>query len=871
MYTYERENIFSLLDSMNELHGLLVGADAETAYGYLGSCQQAAITIGDFLDAHAEAETLETAEKMRAIVHVLEDYCEDLYQLTQKSAVEEPDINVLKEFVKRVRREVRELPLIYRAVFFPYKAAMWDSLESIYLAAAADPACEAIVVPIPYYNKDATTGQWVYQYEGASFPPDIPVVDYHEYNLSEERPDVAYIHNPYDEFNYVTSVEPSYYSHEIKKYVKKLVYVPYYATDGLLSEEHKDTSVTHFMDYAVLQSEAMRADVKDSHFYDKILPFGSPKFDRVIRMCREGVPVPEEWQKIIRGRRTLMLNTSINMFLRYNEYELDKLEAFFNLMKSYPDICLIWRPHPLYESTIRSMRPWLLDRYQKIRADYIASGIGVYDDTPDITKTLAIADAYIGAGASSVVNLFGVAGKPVFLFDDLMTEAVSEEERRIPAFAAFLHTPEGYFAPGWRQSMTYRLSLPEKDENENNIIHPLPVKDVPMGRLERHFTTLYGTPVEFDGKAYFPPVFADDAFSYDLATGEIQALSMKGRKHNIIFSAFATEKSVFFLPNNRYFMPEYVPEKREFIYHESVFDALYNGVQWDNHFGLLSGCASYKSTIFLSTGFSNRIAKIVSGTGRAELVLLGYSGLSTDFRPLVLGASEEGLWVEDGNPAAERCLWLAPWTTLSDISGWKKISVPDVSYIPLFQGDVYGAFGSLKICGKYMISYPWLAHKLLRIDRETLEVTSLAEDFLAPVGLNTNGYSPMYLGPMMGASYPQAGKILIQRTCDHRCAEVDIENGSVREFIPELTEEDYANIFNKACPFEKERKFSYFAMRESRFNTIQDFLDGMVKDGWADIRDRQLKALSTVGANLDGTCGQKTHDFMMNVLRKDKG
>ncbi len=61
----------------------------------------------------------------------------------------------------RIKKEV---------VFFPYKAAMWDSLESVYLAAKEDPDCDAYCVPIPYYelNSDHSFGK--IHYEGREYP-----------------------------------------------------------------------------------------------------------------------------------------------------------------------------------------------------------------------------------------------------------------------------------------------------------------------------------------------------------------------------------------------------------------------------------------------------------------------------------------------------------------------------------------------------------------------------------------------------------------------------------------------------------------------------------------------------------------------------
>ena len=47
------------------------------------------------------------------------------------------------------------LPKKKEIVFLPYKASMWDSLESIWQAARADAACHAVVIPIPYAERNA--------------------------------------------------------------------------------------------------------------------------------------------------------------------------------------------------------------------------------------------------------------------------------------------------------------------------------------------------------------------------------------------------------------------------------------------------------------------------------------------------------------------------------------------------------------------------------------------------------------------------------------------------------------------------------------------------------------------------------------------
>jgi hypothetical protein len=49
-----------------------------------------------------------------------------------------------------------------------------------------------------------------------------------------------------------------------------------------------------------------------------------------------------------------------------------------------------------------------------MRNQYLAEGWGIYDDTADLDRAIAISDAYYGDG-SSVVQLYQQTGKPVMI------------------------------------------------------------------------------------------------------------------------------------------------------------------------------------------------------------------------------------------------------------------------------------------------------------------------------------------------------------------------------------------------------------------------------------------------------------------------
>lgn len=110
---------------------------------------------------------------------------------------------------------------------------MWDSLESVWKAEDEDLECDAYVVPIPYYDKNPDGSFKEMHYEGNLYPDYVTITKYDEYDFEDQKPDMIFIHNPYDEWNHVTSVHPFIYSANLKKLTNKLVYISYFILRGI--------------------------------------------------------------------------------------------------------------------------------------------------------------------------------------------------------------------------------------------------------------------------------------------------------------------------------------------------------------------------------------------------------------------------------------------------------------------------------------------------------------------------------------------------------------------------------------------------------------------------------------------------------------
>lgn len=377
------------------------------------------------------------------LIESLETIIEDIEKIqlavAQGKPFRMPVEMLLSKLVKIHNAFEQQLPDDKKVIYFlPYKASMWDSLESVWEKASDDGDCDAVVMPIPYCDRNPDGSARAWHWEGEDFPDYVPITNYRNVNLSEIHPDMIYIHNPYDGCNFVTSVAPEYYSDKLKECTEQLVYIPYFVSEenGATpewAETHARMPVYVNADIIVQQSEKMR-DIyiqalvnlygeNTRHIWEqKIKGWGSPKLDKVRHTKVEEKDVPEEWlQKIKKAdgtwKKVVMYGTGLGEMLKSEAKLLDKIENVLDYFKyRQNDVTLLWRPHPLIPATLDSMRPELSARYANIVENFKKADWGIFDDTPDLNRSIAICSAYYGDD-SSVIQLFQGVEKPVMIED----------------------------------------------------------------------------------------------------------------------------------------------------------------------------------------------------------------------------------------------------------------------------------------------------------------------------------------------------------------------------------------------------------------------------------------------------------------------
>lgn len=535
VYRKQAMGILNLLKKMQDgVQRAIQCNNMQSAGQLLSEMQEAAITLGTSIEAHIGEGS--------GTVKAVEEYCELIYQLYdglgQQGELEAIEAALYDQWQKIHLSAEEELSSRYEMVFLPYKVSMWDSLESVWRAAAEDPDCDAYVIPIPYYDKNPDGTFRSEHYEGGEFPEDVPITHYLEYDFERKHPDVIFIHNPYDDQNFVTSVHPYFYTQKLKEFTEKLVYIPYYVSAEINPDSEDAIEGKAGMtllngvlnsDMVFLQSENTKRlfvnileryiqNADRSYWENKIWGLGSPKMDRVNRVVRDDARLPQNWHDVIYTesglrKKVVFYNISISTLLN-NPDMLNKIRDVLMFFKNSKDVVLWWRPHPLYESTLASMRPDMLAEYQQIVNQYKQDGWGIFDDGVDLEWAIAETDAYYG-DKSSVVQLYKEAGKPIMIQDVTVRSQQEVKAEDIPIWpSAFCVDGEDIWFVHGKINVLMRYNMREE---HTYIVGAISDKVEFRGKL-------YCGMHKWKNKIFIIPCWAKEIIVYDIDNNQFQKI-----------------------------------------------------------------------------------------------------------------------------------------------------------------------------------------------------------------------------------------------------------------------------------------------------------------------------------------------------------
>lgn len=838
MTKHYQEQLIRVLQSLKEAHIALNQAiqngTNEQACAILEECQNSAITVGNAIE--------ETEGEGTKAVGRLEVYCEQIYLV--HTAVQTGEKASAIEAVSQLTVEIDEVCMAIEAiiprrevVFCPYKAAMWDSLESIWMAFAADESCDTYVIPIPYYEKESDGSFGKMHYERSLFPEEVPTISFEAYDYVNRRPDAIYVHNPYDGANHVTSIHPSFYSSELSQYTEALFYVPYYVVSGDVSDFGMHNPVNYHADYIVMQAARNREGYPAELPDEKFLPLGSPKLDKVIRLCNNPPEIPDAWKAQMEGKKVYFYNTSIGGMLADTRKFLLKMEYVFRCFQGRHDACLLWRPHPLLESTFDSMRADYKPFFDELKRVYVREQIGILDTTPDIERTIALSDAYVGDTGTSVTALFGIAGKPIFALNNQIHEETDCQKKQGEK-ATFLAQQEA-----GRWLITVQNQLYERQED--GAYHF-------MQKLSEYASGAYYQKVIAVGdKLFVCPRNAMDVLIMDAKNGEIVkklAMAHPIHKGGAFADAVYAAPYIFLIPLNyeaivridtRTYEMQYVTGCNH-VFVDMVGDELRAGGTciWGEYLLLASPInnqvlALHRETLavqLLSTGADESIGCHVMTACADEIYLMPMFGTKICAWNPDTGA----IRTYEQMPETLNCIQMR--------HGYQCMERPFANGVRI---------------GKMLYLAPYWANQFVALDLESGQCKRMGiSDVIACREVSGYFYAEQ-IGAFVGNQIAEDGIACFVSDVEKACYMIDLEKDTCRKKDIIFDEQDLAA---HEPGFDNLSQWMLYGCEENAQNTLKDFLDGTITGATFD-NEKQLEAFGYIAENSDGSCGQKVYEF----------
>lgn len=433
------EYVDVILKANTELVNLLVQEQYEQVLNMLEQLQTLSLQLGNKIEA-------EHMDATKTII-CLEQYCEKVYEMycfLTGTTTSEINIEVLLESMQKLLENVKvnaqeELKKKKTIVFLPFKASSWKTMEYTWKSAVEEGA-DVYVIPIPYHDRDIIGRIGEMHYEGDSFPSDVAITSYLEFDLQAVHPDVIYINNPYDEYNFATVVPNIYFSSNLKNWTDKLVYIPWFVEDEITSTDERAIKNMKYYctvpglvhsDVVMVQSEQMKERYievltewagEDTRkiWEEKIIATDYLQIVREVTCDKDSLNIPDHWLPVVKTtegtwKKAILYVTESGGVLEYGDQALDKLERNLQIFHDNSEkIALLWYPKEENEQIIRTMKPECLSRYLDIVEQYKKAEWGIFNDEGDSQMLATFCDAYYG-DTNEIVQLFRNQNKPVMI------------------------------------------------------------------------------------------------------------------------------------------------------------------------------------------------------------------------------------------------------------------------------------------------------------------------------------------------------------------------------------------------------------------------------------------------------------------------
>lgn len=329
--------------------------------------------------------------------------------------------NLIEVFLEQVKKAYDSIHvnLIEKEeiVFLIHNNQSWNSLKKLYNEEMKKSLADVFILPIPYYYKDFDGSLINEKKESLGIDYGEAMVAGEDFDLQFHQPAKIYFANPYDQWNFATSVNPIYYSNRLRAASDRLIYVQPYDIEDFSKEDGRSYKV---MDYYVNMPGVLRADeiyvnsscIRD-RYIDKLVELTGESnremwADRISFLLHESILPAESGQK-----KTLFIHFGMGRLIQYKDRAISAIKKRLEVMlkEELNLICYI----PAYEYEVTKESQEYIDKFYSIM-DELNKEKNIRFIKEYSAEDIKMSTAYYGTECRAAYDFIGKK-KPVMICD----------------------------------------------------------------------------------------------------------------------------------------------------------------------------------------------------------------------------------------------------------------------------------------------------------------------------------------------------------------------------------------------------------------------------------------------------------------------
>jgi hypothetical protein len=511
---------------------------------------------------------------------------------------------------------------------------------------------------------------------------------------------------------------------------------------------------------------------------------------------------------------------------------------------------------------------------------------GIYDDSPDLHRAIAMSSGYFGDGSSSVFTLYRATRKPLMIQNTEITEQIAAETKeeylhsdvigfgaRLLSLADFKSEyPEWYeyWLPLRNAGQTKYILITDYEYGTSLFLNAIYRLDEEKGRAEffKRFPVddcnawLYRVPIRIKNRMIFIPARARKWAFYDLETGEwtFEEVPQEFYPSNKWRAAFGWgclyDDEIIIWPGESGVFARYNIETRMITYHKEWIAELPNGIE-NADCGIVCGVVFYRESLLIVSQQTNRIIEINPET-MAVVKSYAIGDDNRGFRSAILIPGTTIIYlIKFREPGQE------PWT--ETIVKWniETNQIVELKDFPinLIDGHTQNAFSGFLYWRDKLFAIPLQGDSVLRIDLTTDDTTRVELnprfDFFERKSDYYNNWAKDTALPFLVFNGKRM-TFMAQLPCDYSLADIDFETGEIsnrRKWVVDGIE----NLYHQ------KGKTSGDTVYENQNYLLEDFLDDLsagrptlIIENSGTVTDSPINAM-------DGTSGKAIYDYVKTL------